>query len=131
MTKNKYLAKSIVDASWNRFLQQLKYKAEEAGVWAMEVNSKNTSQVCSGCGNLVPKTLATRIHKCSQCGLTTDRDINAARNILQLALDTVGTTGIILRQAQDDPERSRRVNACGVGRLLPTTKQEATYFNRW
>ena len=132
MIKNKYLAKSIIDASWNKFLQQLRYKAAEAGLWAVEVDSKNTTQVCSGCRKIVPKTLAFRKHKCPKCGLTIDRDINAARNILQLALqspalklragleglalNTVGTTGI---------------NACGVGRLLPTMKQEATVFKRW
>jgi len=107
MVKNKYLAKSISDASWARFLQQLRYKAEEAGIWAVEVNSKNTSQICSGCGNTVSKTLAVRIHKCPKCGLTIDRDVNAAKNILQLALNTVGTTGI---------------NAYGVERILSTMK---------
>lgn len=116
MTKNKYLAKSIIDTSWAHFLQQLTYKAAEAGVWAVGVNPKNTTQVCSGCKNIVPKTLATRKHKCPLCGLTIDRDVNAARNILQLALDTVGTT---------------EINACGVRRILPTMKQEATGFNRW
>jgi len=116
MVRNKYLAKSISDASWNRFLQQLRYKAAEAGIWAVEINAKNTSQICSGCGSNVPKTLAVKKHKCHQCGLIIDRDINAAKNILQLALNTVGTTGI---------------NACGVGRILPTMKQEATYFNSW
>ena len=113
MIKNRHLSKSISDASWSRFLQQLKYKAEEAGVWAIEVNSKNTTQVCSGCGAIVSKTLATRIHKCPQCILTIDRDVNAARNILKLALSTVGTT---------------EINACGVERLLPTMKQEALYL---
>ena len=129
MIKSRYLAKSISDASWAIFLQQLKYKAAEAGIWAKDAKSKNTSQTCSGCGNLVPKTLATRIHKCTKCGLTIDRDINAARNILQsallsflkknlgeLALNTVGTT---------------EINACGVGRLLSTAKQEATVFKQW
>ena len=127
MMENKYLAKSISDAAWNRFLQLLKYKAEEAGILVAGVNSKNTSQTCSGCGNIVPKTLAVQKHKCSKCELVIDRDINAARNILQLALTTVGTTGI---------------NACGIGRILPTmnpvrnkflngVKQEATDFNQW
>ncbi len=116
MLKNKYLARSISDASWNKFLHLLSYKAAEAGSWTVEVNSKNTTQVCSGCGNITPKTLATRKHKCSQCGLEIDRDINAARNILQLALATVGTTGS---------------NACEVGRMLPTMKQEVIGFNRW
>jgi len=94
MRKNKYLSKSISDASWGRFLQQLTYKAAEAGVWAVGINPNNTSQSCSGCKATIKKTLATRRHKCPHCGLTIDRDINAARNILQLALDTVGTTGI-------------------------------------
>lgn len=110
MKRNKYLAKSISDASWARFLQQLIYKAEEAGVWVVEVNPKNTTQICSGCGNIVPKTLASRKHKCPKCGLTIDRDINAARNILKLALSTAGTTGS---------------NACGVEGLPSTMKQEA------
>ncbi len=116
MTRNKYLAKSISDASWGRFLQQLTYKAVEAGTWAIGINPKETSQVCSGCKTTVQKILAIKIHKCPQCGLIIDRDINAARNILQLALNTVGTTGI---------------NACGVGRMLLTLKQEAIGFNRW
>ncbi|XOB40389.1 MAG: RNA-guided endonuclease InsQ/TnpB family protein [Candidatus Nealsonbacteria bacterium] len=116
MIKNKYLSRSILDASWAKFLQQLTYKAEEAGVWAVGVNPKRTSQICSGCNAPVKKTLAKRIHKCPNCGLTIDRDINAARNILQLALNTVGATGI---------------NACGVERILPTMKQEATVFKRW
>jgi len=115
MKRNKYLAKSISDTSWARFLQQLSYKAEEAGVWAVGVNPKDTTQVCSGCGNIVPKTLATRKHKCPHCGLIIDRDINAARNILQLALNTVGTTGI---------------NACGVEGLLSTMKQETLRLSR-
>jgi len=89
---------------------------KEAGVWAVEVNPKQTSQACSGCNTPVQKTLATRIHKCPLCGLFIDRDINVARNILQLALTTVGTT---------------EINACGVGRMLLTTKQEAIGFNRW
>ena len=116
MVKNRYLAKSISDASWDRFLQQLKYKAAEAGVWAVGVNPQGTTQICSSCNSLVRKTLNQRIHKCFQCGLTIDRDINAARNILKLALTTVGTTGI---------------NACGAGELSPTLKQEAIGFNRW
>jgi len=115
MIKNKYLAKSIVDSSWAKFLQMLRAKAAEAGVWVVEVNSKNTTQSCSDCQNVVPKTLAIREHSCPNCGLTIDRDINAAKNILRLVLNTVGTTGI---------------NACGVGRLLSTMKQEAIGFNR-
>jgi len=38
------------------------YKAEEAGVEVRLVNPKNTTQICSGCGEVVSKTLADRIH---------------------------------------------------------------------
>ena len=134
MAKNRYLAKSISDASWSRFLQMLKWKAAEANIWAVEVSAKNTSQTCSGCGSVVPKSLAIRRHKCPKCGLAIDRDTNAAKNILQLALTTVGTTGIHpVKSAKGGAAKPQfnRVNACGVGRLLPTIKQEAIGFNRW
>ena len=84
MVKNKYLAKSINDAGWNLFLNILLSKAEEAGKEVIEVDPKNTSQLCSECGELVAKKLHVRVHKCS-CGYQTNRDINAARNILKRA----------------------------------------------
>lgn len=45
------------------------------------VNPKNTTQICSACGNKVPKSLSVRTHKCP--GLELDRDVNAAINIQQ------------------------------------------------
>lgn len=82
MVKNPSLAKSINDASWGTFLKFLTYKAENADKKVWKVNSKNTSQICSQCGEKVPKSLRVRIHKCFYCGLTLDRDLNAAKNIL-------------------------------------------------
>jgi len=46
------------------------------------VNPRGTSQMCSGCGNMVPKKLGQRWHTCTACGLSLHRDHNAARNIL-------------------------------------------------
>ena len=85
MVKNKHLSKSISDAGWGDFLSKLAYKAEEAGKHFVKVNPKNTSQHCSGCGVIVKKSLAVRMHKCAKCGLVIDRDVNAARNILARA----------------------------------------------
>lgn len=82
MVKNRFLAKSISDASWNQLVSYTTYKAEWAGKIVELVNPKGTSQECSGCGIVVPKTLAVRTHKCPHCGLVMDRDENAARNIL-------------------------------------------------
>lgn len=82
------LARSVNDASWGSFLAKLAYKAEYAGGQLVRVNPNGTSQVCSRCGGIpaVSKTLANRVHHCSHCGLTLDRDVNAARNILRLGL---------------------------------------------
>jgi putative transposase len=52
----------------------------------VNVNPAYTSQDCSGCGQRVPKTLKERVHVCPYCGLILDRDVNAARNILQIAV---------------------------------------------
>ena len=82
MVKNHYLARSIVDASWNKLIQYTTYKAEEAGGKVVLVDPKNTSQMCSRCGMLVKKDLSVRIHSCWNCGLTIDRDLNAALNII-------------------------------------------------
>lgn len=80
------LAKSILDAAWGELIYQLCYKAEGAGTYAIAVNPRNTTISCSGCGERVPKTLAQRTHSCPTCGLTLDRDHNAAINILNLGL---------------------------------------------
>ena len=50
------------------------------------VDARYTSQKCSQCGIMVPKTLAVRVHKCPNCGLKMDRDYNAALNIQALGL---------------------------------------------
>lgn len=85
MVKNHHLAKSISDAGWAEFSHMLSYKAESASKEVLLVDPKNTSQACSGCGEMVKKTLTTRVHRC-ECGLVLDRDINAAINILKRAV---------------------------------------------
>jgi putative transposase len=85
MVQNRYLSKSISDAGWGMFLNILKYKAENAGRWYKEISPNGTSQECSSCGGIVKKSLAVRMHNCPYCGLSLDRDKNAALNILQKA----------------------------------------------
>ena len=79
------LAKDVHDASWAKFLSRLRYKAVWAGARVVEVDPQHTSQDCSRCGAQVPKDLAVRHHDCPICGLSLDRDLNAARNILRRA----------------------------------------------
>jgi len=90
MVKNRYLAKSISDAGWDELVNFTSYKAEDAGKVVEQINPKGTSQLCSGCGAEVKKSLAVRTHKCPHCGLVMDRDENAALNILRRGLEKVG-----------------------------------------
>jgi len=86
MLRNHKLAKHISDCAWRKLIEYTTYKAEEAGVAVRLVNPKNTTQKCSGCGEVVPKTLADRIHCCPHCGLEIDRDLNAAINICSVGI---------------------------------------------
>ncbi|OGG46110.1 MAG: hypothetical protein A3F84_26835 [Candidatus Handelsmanbacteria bacterium RIFCSPLOWO2_12_FULL_64_10] len=97
MTKNPHLALSTSDAGLGMFRQLLCLKAENAGCKVVFVNPKNTSQICSGCGKIVPKDLRVRIHACPSCGLVEHRDVNAARNILLLAVPRPGPDGAVRR----------------------------------
>ncbi len=84
MVQNKYLSKSISDASWAKFFEWAGNIAERDGFHFHQVDPKNTSQTCSACGQKSPKklSLAIRTFDCSFCGAILDRDHNAALNIL-------------------------------------------------
>ena len=85
--------RSIIDSGWTAFRQMLHSKAVEAGCEVVDVDPHYTSQVCSGCGNMEKKELSERQHKCKICGLDIGRDLNAARNILRVGMDSfVGAT---------------------------------------
>ncbi len=84
------LSKSILDAAWGQFITILETVAVKCGVRVVRVSPYSTSQDCSNCGAKVPKTLSIRLHECHKCGLQMDRDENAARNILDRALNEVG-----------------------------------------
>ncbi len=86
MQKNRRLSKSIADVAWSLFRHCLEYKAEEAGIGFKAVKPDYTSQDCSACGHREKKSLSDRVHHCKACGYTTDRDHNAAINILTLGL---------------------------------------------
>lgn len=92
MTRNNSLSLSAHDAALGMFRRYLSYKVENTGSRIIGVNPRNTSQVCSGCGVIVAKSLNVRVHHCPDCGLVLDRDINAALNILALGLSVRAST---------------------------------------
>jgi len=78
------LTKSMRDVAWFNFFNILRFKAEGAGKEVIEVPAQNTSQICSGCGEIVHKHLNVRIHNCPHCNISIERDFNSAINILRL-----------------------------------------------
>ena len=102
MARNHRLARAIYAASWNRFVQFLTYKAESAGMWAANVDPRNTTQECSRCHNIKKEeglALDGRVYSCSACGLVIDRDVNSAVNILSRR--TAGHAGSYAREDLD------------------------------
>lgn len=91
MGRSRGMRKSILDVAWTQFISMTVAKAEEAGRRVILVNPKNTTKMCSTCGEIVPKTLSVRVHTCPVCGLVLDRDENAALNILQRGLLSLQT----------------------------------------
>ncbi|MDP9309397.1 MAG: transposase [Chloroflexota bacterium] len=55
------------------------------------MDARYTSQRCSNCGELTPKSLSVRTHMCQYCSLVMDRDHNAAVNILRAGTLPSGT----------------------------------------
>jgi putative transposase len=89
MVQNHCLAKSISDVAWNTLVTITTYKAASAGSRVILVDPRNTSKMCSRCGTIVEKSLSDRIHNCSYCGLSMDRNQNAAINILRLGMQSL------------------------------------------
>ena len=89
LIKNHKLAKSIADVSWSEFRRMLEYKANWYGREIIIAPSNYaSSQLCSNCGNQSSQTkdLSCRTYICPICGMKMDRDINASKNLLKLAM---------------------------------------------
>ncbi|MEV5769860.1 RNA-guided endonuclease TnpB family protein [Streptomyces antimycoticus] len=94
LLKNGRLARAISDAAWSEFRSMLEYKARWYGREVIAVDRWfPSSKLCSHCGTLQnTMPLSVRTWTCGSCGVTHDRDVNAARNILAagLALSACG-----------------------------------------
>lgn len=89
MIKNRKLSKAISEVSWHEFRVLLEYKAKWYGRELIIAPSNYaSSQLCSDCGNKSSQTkdLSCRTYNCSVCGMILDRDINASKNLLKLAI---------------------------------------------
>ena len=128
MTKNHALAKSVMDASFGEFRRQLEYKTAKTGAKLHVIDRwYPSSKTCSRCGRVKAKlSLSERTYECDGCGLTIDRDLNAAINIRVAGsapetLNAHGGSGSrddLLSRATQDPlkcEPSKRDSAVRLG----------------
>ena len=90
------LNRTILDAAWDKFVFCCSYKAENAGGKVIKVNPKNTTKMCSRCGEIVDKDLSERIHLCPICGLKIDRDWNSSINILRRGQSSLVKSNLVL-----------------------------------
>src|SRR5215472_1272305 len=63
------------------FVQMLEYKCVLAGKALIQIDERDTSKTCSGCGTMQPMPLWKRTYRCGTCRLVMDRDENSAVNI--------------------------------------------------
>ncbi|HMI76050.1 MAG TPA: transposase [Steroidobacteraceae bacterium] len=91
------MAKSVLDAGWGILKTQLLYKGQQAGRRVSIVNESNTTRACNACKALTGPAgidmLDVRTWVCSACGVTHDRDVNAARNMLSAGRSPPSVSG--------------------------------------
>lgn len=103
MVKNHHLARSVSDASLGEFRRQLEYKTMRTGASLRVVDRwYPSSKTCSNCGTVKAKlSLSERVYRCDVCGLSIDRDLNAAINLMVAgsAPETLNARGGDVRRA--------------------------------
>ena len=113
MVKNHHLAKAVSDAAFGEFRRQLEYKTARTGATLHVIDRwYPSSKTCSACGRVKAKlSLAERTYRCDGCGLTMDRDLNAAINIevAGSAPETINAHGGTVRRG-GQPGRATRVS---------------------
>ena len=85
MSSNHKLAKNILDASFNKICELIKWKAKVLGKYYYQVDTYYpSSKLCNHCGSKTDVTnkLNIRNWECTDCGNKNDRDINASINIM-------------------------------------------------
>ena len=95
MIKNHKLAQAVADSAWYSFVTKLSYKAQWFGKTILKIGMfEPSSKNCHVCGyHNSELTLKDREWLCPSCNTNHDRDINAAINIKQFAINNLITSG--------------------------------------
>jgi putative transposase len=83
-------ARNKQDAAWRQFITILEYKGDLYGTHIVQVEPNGTTKECAKCDVETPKPIWVREHSCPSCGFETDRDANAAMNVLQRGFSALG-----------------------------------------
>ena len=83
-------ARNKQDAAWRQFITLLEYKGDLYGTHVEQVEPRGTTKECARCGVETAKPIWVREHSCPSCGFETDRDANAAMNVLQRGFSELG-----------------------------------------
>ena len=91
MIRARLQPKALADAGMSRLLAQIRYKATWYSTQIVEASRRYPrSKTCSACDEVNQDLGRKPIWTCPSCGVTHDRNENAARNLLKLALLAVG-----------------------------------------
>jgi len=90
MLEQSHNARNKQDAAWRQFITLLEYKADLYGCHVVQVDAAGTTKECARCGVETAKPIWTREHSCPACGFETDRDANAAMNVLKRGFSELG-----------------------------------------
>lgn len=83
--------KQSLDMGLGQFFTILEYVCSQTDTYFAKVNKDYTSQVCPECGTHTgKKELFERVHSCSECGYTVDRDVAASMIVKHRGLTAVG-----------------------------------------
>lgn len=112
--------RNLLDVGISNLISLIIYKLEEAdGLFVYVPLSIAPSQTCPKCGKKKKKELSTRVHNC-ECGLLCDRDVAAARVMLNYARKGLGTS---LSNADVEP-LSKSTQHCGGFRKAQQMKRQ-------
>ena len=126
MARTQYLTRSVADTGVAQFLRLVEEKSRRRGRTFVKVGqSFPSTQLCSSCGELTGPQGLEELHvhhwTCRSCGVSHDRDINAARNILVEGLRLLAS-----EQSEHVADgRSETLNACGAGEAVLVAGGEA------
>ncbi|WP_442922722.1 RNA-guided endonuclease InsQ/TnpB family protein [Microcoleus sp. Aus8_D1] len=87
------LGKQMLAEGFGQFRTITKYVCWKRGKFFGEVDARGTSQECPECGAEVRKDLSVRVHSCSSCGYTTDRDVASGQAIRNRGIELISTDG--------------------------------------